>query len=57
MYQGSVLSPLLYAVVIGVVTELARGVVSKLHYAGDLAMMSETIEGLKNKFRKRTEVF
>ena len=51
MYQGSVLSPFLFAVVVDVVTEFAsEGALSELLYANDLILMSETIEGLMNKF-------
>ena len=49
--QGSVLSPFFFAVVIDVVTEFAReGALGELLYADDLVLMSETIEGLGNKF-------
>ena len=45
MYQGSVLSPFLFAVVVDVVTEFVReGALSKLLYADDLVLMSETID-------------
>ena len=45
MYQGSVLSPFLLAVVVDVVTEFVReGALSKLLYADDLVLMSETID-------------
>ena len=47
MCQGSVLSPFLFAVVVDVVTELCKGVLSKLLYADDLVLMSETIKGLR----------
>ena len=51
MHQGSVLSPFLFAVIVAVVTELAKeGVLSELLYADDLVPMSESIEGLRNKF-------
>ena len=51
MHQGSVLSPFLFAVVVDVVTEFAReGALYELLYADDLVLMSETIEGLRNKF-------
>ena len=43
----------LFAVVVDVVTELARqDEISELLYSDDLVSMSETIEGLRNKFRK-----
>ena len=58
MHQGSVLSPFLFALVVDVVTEFAReGVFSELLYADDLVLMSETIEGLRNKFIKWKEAF
>ena len=47
------LSPFLSAVVVDVVTELAReGVLSELLHADDFVLLSETIEGLRNKFLK-----
>ena len=51
MHQGSVLSPYLFAVVVDVVTEFARErALSELLHAGDVVLMSETIEGLRDKF-------
>ena len=51
IHQGSVLSPFLFAVAVDVVTEFAReGALSELLYADDLVLMSETTEGLRNKF-------
>ena len=39
--------------VVDVVTEFAReGMLSELLYADDSVLMSETIEGLRNKFLK-----
>ena len=54
MHQGSVLLPFIFAVVVDVVTEFAReDVLSLLLYADDLVLvMSQTIEGLRNKFLK-----
>ena len=41
IHQGSVLSPFLFAVVIDVVTELAReGAISELLYADDIVLMT-----------------
>ena len=56
MHQKSVLSPFLFALVVDVVTELAReGALSELLNADDLVMMSETIKGLRDKFIKCKE--
>ena len=53
VHQGSVLSPLLFAIVVEFVTENARKCLMKeVLYADDLALMSETMEGLKEKFLK-----
>ena len=48
MHQKFVLSPLLCAVVVHIVSKLAReGVLSELLYVADLVMMRETTEGLR----------
>ena len=53
MYQGSVLSPFLFAVMVDVVTEFAReGALSEFLYAYDLVLISETFKGLWNKILK-----
>ena len=58
MYQGSVLSPFLFTAVVDVVAELAReGVLCQLLYADDLVLISETIEGLQDKFLNWKEAF
>ena len=45
VHQGSVLSPLLFAIVVDVITENARrGVVNELLYADDLIIMSEDLK-------------
>ena len=55
MYQGSVLSPFLFAL-IDVVSEFAgEGALSQLLYADDLVLTSETMKGLWNKFLKWKE--
>ena len=51
VHQGSVLSPLLFAIVVEVVTENARrDVVTELLYADDLVLVSETMKDLKERF-------
>ena len=51
VHQGSVLLPLLLAVVVDVITENAKtGVVNELLYADDLVLMSETMGDLKKRF-------
>ena len=51
VHQGSVLSPLLFAIVVDVITENARrGVVNELLYADDLVIMRENMEDLKERF-------
>ena len=58
MHHRSVLSPFLFAVVVDVITEYAREAApSELLYDDDLVLMSETIEGLRNKFLKWKEAF
>ena len=50
VHQGSVLSPLLFAIVVDVITENARRVVvNELLYADNLVIMSETMEDLKGQ--------
>ena len=50
VHQGSVLLPLLFVIVVDVITENARGVVNELLYADDLVIMSEDMEDLKERF-------
>ena len=58
MYQGSELSPFLFAVVVDVVTVFSReGALGVLLYADDLVSMSKTINGFWNKFVKWKEAF
>ena len=51
------MSPFLFAVVANVVNELATSVLSELLYADDIVLVSETIDGPRNKFRKLKEAF
>ena len=56
MHQRSVLSTLLFALVVDVITEFAReDALSELLHAVDIVLMSETITGLRNKFLKWKE--
>ena len=55
MHQGSVLSPFLFAVVVDVINEFARGCTKLI--AVDLVLISETIERLRNKFLKARMFF
>ena len=56
MHQGSVLSSFLPAVVADAVTEIARkGALSESLNADDLFLMSETIDGYRNKSLKLKE--
>ena len=51
VHQISVLSFLLFAIVVNVVTENAReGFMKEILYADDLIVMSEMMEGLKEEF-------
>ena len=48
VHQGSVLSPLIFAIVVDVVTEYAReGLLNEILYADDLVLMSESLEDLR----------
>ena len=51
VHQGSVLSPLLFAIVVEVITENVKmGVVNELMYADNLVIMSKDMEDLKERF-------
>ena len=58
VHQGSVLSPLLFAMVIDEVTENARkGWMKQILYADDLVLMGETMEELRENFDEWREAF
>ena len=58
VHQGSVLSPLLFAIAVDVITENAReGLMNKIMYANDLILMSENSNHLKEKFLKWKNAF
>ena len=51
VHQGSVLWPLLFAIVVDIITKNARrGMVNKLPYADSLVLLSETMVDLKESF-------
>ena len=53
VHQGSVLSPLILAIVVDVVTEHAReGSLNEILYADDLVLMSESLDDLRESFQK-----
>ena len=58
VHQGSVLSPLLFEIVVHVISENAReGLMNEILYADDLVLMSESMENLKEKFLQWKEAF
>ena len=52
--QGSVLSPMIFAVVVDVVTEHARKglLLNEILYADDLALMSESLDNLRERLQR-----
>ena len=53
VHQGSVLSPLIFAIVVDIVTEHAReGLLNEISYADDQALMSESLEDLWERFQR-----
>ena len=53
VHQGSVISPLIFAIVVDAVTEQARkGLLNKILYADDLVLMSENLEDLRERFQR-----
>ena len=58
VHQGSVLSPLLFAMVIDEVTENAgKGWMKQILYADDLVLLGETMEKLRENFDEWREAF
>ena len=58
VHQGSALSPLLFAIMVDMITESVRnGLMSEMLYADDLVLTSEMMEGLREKFWKWKEAF
>ena len=53
VHQVSVLSPLIFAIVVDVVTKHARaGLLNEILYADDLVLMSERLEDLRERFQR-----
>ena len=53
VHQGSVLSPLIFAIVVDVVIEHAReGLLNRILYANDLVLISEGLENLRERFQR-----
>ena len=53
VHQGSVLSPLIFAIVSDVVTDHAReGLLNEILYANDLVLMSESLDDLRERFKR-----
>ena len=53
VHQGSVLSPLIFAIVVDAVSEHAReGLLNEILYANDLVLMSENLEDLRERFQR-----
>ena len=58
VHQGSMLSLLGFAIVVDLVTENVRnGLMREMLYMDNLALTSETMEGLREKFWKWKEAF
>ena len=56
VHQGSACLPLLFAIVVDVITESVRnGLISEMLYVDDLVLTSESMEGLREKFWKWRE--
>ena len=53
VHQGSVLSLLIFAIVVDVVTEHAKeGLYNEILYADDLVLMSESLEDSRERFQR-----
>ena len=57
LHQGSVLSPLLFAIAVNVISKNTReGLINEILYVDDVVLVSESTENLKEKFLKWKEV-
>ena len=53
MHQGSVISPLIFVIVVDAVTEQARkGLLNEILYADDRVLMKENLEDLRERFQR-----
>ena len=53
MHQGSVLSPLILAIVVDLATKHAReGLLNEIFYADHLELMSESMDNLRERFQR-----
>ena len=53
VHQGSVISPLIFAIVVDAVTEQVRkGLLNKMLYSDDPVLMSENLEDLRERFQR-----
>ena len=53
VHQGSVIPPLIFAIVVDAVTEQARkGLLNEILYVDDLVLISENMEDLKERFQR-----
>ena len=58
VHQESVLSPLLFAIAVDIISENAtEGLMNEILHADDLVLMSECVENSKKKFLKWKEAF
>ena len=58
VHQGFVLSPLLFAIAVDVISEnKTEGLMNEILYAHEFILMSESMENLKEKFLKWKEAF
>ena len=58
VHQGSVFSPLLFAITVEVITETTKKrLMNEILYADDLVLTSQSIENLKEKFSKCQKAF
>ena len=52
VHQGSVLSPLIFAIVVDVTEHAREGLLNEILYADDLVLMSESLDDLRERFQR-----